>query len=562
MGLPLKQGLFTFLGFFIFFSLSFLGGTKTVHGNPNMETKDDYESYLYRIFKKYYQEPVSEDQWKKVVKKPQSYLIQKGDTLWDISRILFGDPFYWPKLWSLNVYITNPHLIREGNELQIHLGSTQSAPSVSISEQASPHDPSSSMLSYDSHGQAQAGSPSPNPSELSASGNSISSKTFFRPPLNVLPPSLPNWYISTSTEDKKDTLRINVLKRQWSEGRIPLPFYISRLSLSGVGKVVELETGGHIAATGEFIYIQLKKGEQAFPRSRFHILEQVREISHPRRFFSTGKVICVQGEVEVVSLVNPSNNVYRARVIHSLFPISKGGIVRKGSPSEYTTTTPPDMQYLEMGRVRIIDGNLSNATPSSNFYALYSIVFLDAGSSQGLREGQVLNVFANQTRRLKKAKAKYSYPHIGHLKILRVEPHLATAVILYASEPILKWDLVGSDRVVPVQSPGENIQDTPLLPPSTDPQTDSQGEGGMGFPQDPSLQNQALPPFPQPGNTEQLEELEEPLSPAVDTTPGEEEELQQDTEELPAPPIESPLMKNPPESGPPSGPTTKPSSAR
>ena len=337
---------------------------------------------------------------------------------------------------------------------------------------------------------------------------------------------------------------------------MPLPFYISRIRLSGIGKVVELETGGHIASTGDFIYIQLQKGEQAFPRSRFHILQQVREISHPRRFFETGKVICIQGEVEVVSLVNPSDNVYRARVIHSLFPLSKGGVVRKGSSPEYTTTTTSEMQHLEMGRVRIIGGNLSNVTVPADLYALYSIVFLDAGSVQGLREGQTLNVFANQSRRLAKSKAKYSYPYLGHLKILRVEPHLATAVILYAIDPILKWDLVGSDRMAPAKSPGEELQGEPPVLPPTDPQKGSpQGGGGIGFPPGQGPNNlqgpgQALPPAPEPDDTGQLEELEEPLAPAFDSTPGEEQDLQ-DTEDLPAPPIETPLMENPPESGPP-----------
>ena len=104
------------------------------HGNVPMEMEGedgDYEAYLHRVFKKYYQEPVSEEEWRNVAKGAPSYPIQRGDTLWDISRVLFGDPFYWPKLWSLNSYITNPHLIREGNKLHIRLGSAESPPLVS-----------------------------------------------------------------------------------------------------------------------------------------------------------------------------------------------------------------------------------------------------------------------------------------------------------------------------------------------------------------------------------------------------------------------------------------------
>ena len=34
------------------------------------------------------------------------YMIQPGDTLWDLAQANFGDPQYWPQLWSINEYIT------------------------------------------------------------------------------------------------------------------------------------------------------------------------------------------------------------------------------------------------------------------------------------------------------------------------------------------------------------------------------------------------------------------------------------------------------------------------
>src|ERR1051326_3449892 len=38
---------------------------------------------------------------------PDTYNIQRGDTLWDICQKLLDNPWYWPKLWSLNEYISN-----------------------------------------------------------------------------------------------------------------------------------------------------------------------------------------------------------------------------------------------------------------------------------------------------------------------------------------------------------------------------------------------------------------------------------------------------------------------
>lgn len=48
-----------------------------------------------------------------------SYIIKKGDTLWDLAFQFLGDPFNWPELWHANEYIKNPNLIYPGNSLII-----------------------------------------------------------------------------------------------------------------------------------------------------------------------------------------------------------------------------------------------------------------------------------------------------------------------------------------------------------------------------------------------------------------------------------------------------------
>lgn len=50
---------------------------------------------------------------------PKSYVVKKGDTLWDISGIFLNQPWLWPKLWRLNPEINNPHLIYPGDELRL-----------------------------------------------------------------------------------------------------------------------------------------------------------------------------------------------------------------------------------------------------------------------------------------------------------------------------------------------------------------------------------------------------------------------------------------------------------
>src|SRR5512137_992705 len=49
----------------------------------------------------------------------ENYVIQRGDTLWDLSGKFLDSPWYWPKLWSYNPQIENPHWIYPGNQLRL-----------------------------------------------------------------------------------------------------------------------------------------------------------------------------------------------------------------------------------------------------------------------------------------------------------------------------------------------------------------------------------------------------------------------------------------------------------
>jgi hypothetical protein len=47
------------------------------------------------------------------------YIVQEGDTLWDLCDVFFGEPWFWPTLWSYNPQLTSPHWIYPGDLLQM-----------------------------------------------------------------------------------------------------------------------------------------------------------------------------------------------------------------------------------------------------------------------------------------------------------------------------------------------------------------------------------------------------------------------------------------------------------
>jgi LysM repeat protein len=47
------------------------------------------------------------------------YIIEKGDTLWDLSKRFLGNPYLWPQIWDQNRYVKDAHWIYPGDPLTL-----------------------------------------------------------------------------------------------------------------------------------------------------------------------------------------------------------------------------------------------------------------------------------------------------------------------------------------------------------------------------------------------------------------------------------------------------------
>jgi hypothetical protein len=53
---------------------------------------------------------------------PSVHLVQKGDTLWAICDQAFQNPYQWPRIWSYNPQIQNPHWIYPNEQVRLKAG--------------------------------------------------------------------------------------------------------------------------------------------------------------------------------------------------------------------------------------------------------------------------------------------------------------------------------------------------------------------------------------------------------------------------------------------------------
>ncbi len=58
---------------------------------------------------------------------PDSHRVVRGDTLWDLCEYYYNNPYQWPRVWSFNPEVTNPHWIYPGFSMRLRRGGMQPA---------------------------------------------------------------------------------------------------------------------------------------------------------------------------------------------------------------------------------------------------------------------------------------------------------------------------------------------------------------------------------------------------------------------------------------------------
>lgn len=308
---------------------------------------------------------------------PDFYVIQPGDTLWDISTRFMGDPYQWPQLWSYNEYITNPHWIYPGNKIYFNLGDALSPPSAGIDLiQEVPYQPVRQEVA-----------------------------------VNESDCDFPARF--------DDTRRGQVLT---SAGLLGVA-----KDFNARGRVVASTSGGTSLAEEDYVYLKLDDLDGVECGTLFSLYRK-----QPDRVRTADGVRYVYRVVSTVRVIRVDDNVATAKIRDSYSETYRGDIVGDMMPVDVTVDVDPPESEV---KARI----LARLTAEQELASTYETVFLDVGTNDGVEVGTSLFLVTRAdggASRLAPPDKRLPERVTGRVVVVRAEEKRSTAVVVDAGEEI------------------------------------------------------------------------------------------------------------------------------
>ncbi|MCB0356031.1 MAG: LysM peptidoglycan-binding domain-containing protein, partial [Bdellovibrionales bacterium] len=438
----------------------------------NNEPDLQYEAKLYDIYSRFHSQAMSDEEWDYIAgaKLSEVYTIHKGDTLWDLSKTFFGDGNYWPKIWSVNSSIKNPHLIEPQNVIRFILGSENEPPMFTVTEGKSAKEETNNHLAENENLEDTV--EDTQLEELSKEVGNLEKElseqfseaeleeefmtdeeiegivipppeTIIRPVTQVFPPSLPQWKSLADSLVDSSTIEMVKTKKRESDPRVILSYYIDENQPEGVGKIVGIEGGGTVAAQYQYVYIRVKKGS-AREGDKFLVTYKKGPLRTENGVQEDAIIWEVQGQITVGSQLQATKKyksddfeVYRAIIDNSINVVSIGAELLR---SDYTLVDINKKGRIPAVSGLIIGGEFDN---KRNLLARESIAYMNIGSNEGVELGDILPIYSNRYLEENDPYVLTTKKPMGLIKVARVSEYYSTGYVVENNGSINVGDFIG-----------------------------------------------------------------------------------------------------------------------
>jgi hypothetical protein len=354
---------------------------------------------------------IAAEEAKGAVPPPDTYTVRPGDTLWDLSGRFLNNPWYWPKIWSYNPDITNPHWIYPGNLLKFYPGSEEAPARVE------PVPPG-----------AIAATPAEPEVDDVAPPHELEEVT--KGELNASEPAL----------EDPDAVAVS---GPYKIGFIPSKGILARHETFVTPRMLA-ESGAITAAFEEkLLLVSLDRAYAKFhvqtdvkPGGTYVLYRTERPIRHPRTGELFGWQSTVLGSAKVVSV---DKNVATLDISQAFEPIERGVMI--GPWTEKFLRRVDRRANRKAMQAMIIGGQVRVVS----LLGEQSVVFVDKGAKDGVEEGNVFTVvrsgelYGHQPNTAP-WDSRFPRENVGELLVIDVKERASAALVTRSRTELLVGD--------------------------------------------------------------------------------------------------------------------------
>jgi hypothetical protein len=337
-------------------------------------------------------QPPSEDEWNQIVgdKASLKFPVSKGNTLYGISKELFGDAKYWPKIWALNNgAILNPHVIRPGQVVAFLGGSSSTLPGVTVID-AGKEDSAAEAPPNETPLNEASATETPEPAindQVKPDIQEPSSEEWKRLPAQQgweYQPLTPETINAELRKEKKDSaqapLRADRM-RSWPDRGIQLESIPMTDKMESIGTITGSRSEGLLLGKGDMVYLEadgnLTIGET------YSVIRKDPTLIKSRKSDRSGWSHENLGTIRILSI---KDGVYVGQILESFWEIQRGDVlvpyINKATAKRPIPGPAP------------IEGTLLLYRSTSLFAtSQYKQVFIDRGREDGVQPGMVFRSY-------------------------------------------------------------------------------------------------------------------------------------------------------------------------
>jgi hypothetical protein len=342
------------------------------------------------------------------------YTIVRGDTLWDLAKRFYGNPYLWPQLWEKNQYILDAHWIYPGDPLVTGI---QVAPVQNLAQAgAAPGEPASPGAATGPNGEQ---TPAPEVPGVESAAKAAGAPSQLGAESDI--------YCSGYVGDSAEQFPYAIVGSEYDNVTPKLTRdYVAMVGTWGrTGAKVDL-------STGDIVYVSGGSLQGLVPGSLFTVVGAEQPVIHPVTKTIFGSFYPYRGRVRVLS-VQESTAI--AEVVHACDPIKLGDRLRPFEPEPVplgrsTAMRPPN---LPVSAAKLQDAPAIVYSRGIISLGQDHVVYIDRGTDQNVTPGDVFTIYRPSDLGMPPMV-------LGELAVLSVQKRSALAKIIESRYAIFVGD--------------------------------------------------------------------------------------------------------------------------